>query len=340
MVLLGGARAPRRNALLVLVACVAAPLLGCLERADERPGYSAELRDQRRGLPVLERDELLRNQVAANDGIEPDQSPLRTGFIDGEQVYFWDFGPTKSMSASLEPLWTFRRRTAGGADQQVDHPDLIDSVPGDDNYSPLRARFVVYVTSAYGGERIASLRALEDAIELGLVHEPEPAGDFVQRPVVLEDARLPLPDGGELEPEPVYYRGMVAHQFRLGGDGERVRPVPMMGSPPTPNLYRLQRRNQSSPMDETAMGSDLDGDGDQNDTNTILSVGADDPRNIGLWTELEVIVPPSYVFAAATHESDLFVQQGRALEAKPDAVLEWMPAATRRQLWLLEPGDE
>jgi hypothetical protein len=339
MVRASGAHARRAAAL--IAACTAAlGLLGCLERAGPgRPGYSAELRDSRDKIPSLESDELLANQVDGDDGIELDQTALRTGFAAGEQVYFWDLGSTALRAASLEPLWTFRRRARGGTDEQVDHPDLIDSVPGDDNYSPLRARFIVYVTGTYGGERIPSLRALEDAIELGLIEEPAPADHFVHRPVALQTARLPTPDGGELAPEPVYYRGMVAHQFRLGGDDERVRPIPM-GPLRTPNLYLLRRRNQSSPIDEAAMGSDLDGDGDQNDTNVVLSVAADDPLNSGLWTELQVTVSPSYAFGDSTQESDLFMREGGALEANPDIVIDFRSAETRRQLWLLEAGGE
>ena len=332
----GGATHTRQVAALLAACVVAFGLPGCLERAGpERPGFSAELRDKGDRIPALENDELLRNQVDANDGMALGQPVLRTGFAAGEQVHFWDLGPTALMFASLEPVWTFRRRVAGGAEQPIDHPDLIDSVPGDANYSPLRARFIVYVTDAYDGERIPSLRALEDAIDLGLVEEPAPAVDFVHRPVALRGTRLPTPDGGELAPERVYYRGMVAHHFRLGGDAERVRPVPM-GPLLTPNLYQLRRRNQSATIDEPAMGTDLDGDGDLNDTNIVLSVAADDPRNSGLWTELQVTVPPGYAFGDSTQESDLFMRQGAALQANPETVLDFRPAATRRQLMLLE----
>jgi hypothetical protein len=253
---------------------IALSLLGCLEPSGpERPGYSAELRDEGDVIPALEDDELLKNQVDKGDGIEMDQAALRTGFVAGEQVYFWDLGTVTPMT-SREPLWTFRRRNGDGADEPLDHPDLIDSVPGDSSYSPLRVLYVVYVTAAYAGERITSLHALEDAIDLGLVEEPAPPTQFVDRPVSLGSARLPTPDGGQLEPEPVYYRGLVTHQFRVGGTDERALPIPM-GPAVTPNVYRLRRRNQSVPIDEARMASDLDGDGDQNDTNLVLAVAAD-----------------------------------------------------------------
>jgi len=315
-------------------------LLGCLEASGpERPGYSAQLRDKGDTIAALENEELFKNQVDNNDGITAEQSALRTGFAAGEQVNFWDLGTAPAM-ATLEPLWTFRRRTGDG-DEPLDHPDLIDSVPGEMSYSPLRSRNVVYVTAAYAGEQITSLHALEDAIDLGLAEEPAPPTQFVHRPVALSTARLPTLDGGELAPEPVYYRGRVAHQFRVGGEGERMGTIPMMGPFLTPNLYRLRRRNQSLPIDEPSMASDLDGDGDQNDTNLVFAVAGGDERYRGLWSVVDVTVPASYVFGASKQESDLFARVMGGLQANEDAVLDWRPATDgKRHIWLLEAGDE
>jgi hypothetical protein len=313
--------------------------VGCLEPPPrERPGYSAELRRPGDPIPALEDDVLLKTRVEANDGIELELAALRTGFVAGEQVYFWDFGTSP---ASLEPVWTFRRRTGHGVDEPLDHPDLVDSVPGDESYSPLRSRFVVYVTAAYAGERITSLHALEDAIDLGLVEEPAPPTVFVDRPVALAAARLPTRDGGSLAPEPVYYRGRIAHHFRVGGEAERTFAIPMMGPLVMPNVYQLRRRNESVPVDEISMAGDLDGDGDQNDTNLVLSVGADDMRYRPLWSQIDVTVPETYAFGDSTQESDLFERATGGLKAKPEAVLQWQAVAMgKRHLWVLEAGDE
>jgi hypothetical protein len=330
------ARVLRVLPVLTFTAALSAAALGtagCLEPPPpERPGYSAELREAGDRIPAIEDDVLLKTRVDNNDGIELDLAALRTGFVAGEQVHFWDLG---SPAASLEPLWTFRRRTADGADEPIDHPDLVDSAPGDDGYSPLRSRFVVYVTPTYAGERITSLRALEDAIDLGLVEEPAPPTVFVDRPVALSTARLPTPDGGSLEPEPVYYRGKIAHQFRVGGEAERVFPIPMMGPLTMPNVYQLKRRNESVPIDETSMASDLDGDGDQNDTNLVLSVGVDDMRYRALWSQIDVIVPATYAFGDSKQESDLFERAMGGLKANPDAVLEWQAVAMGKRHLLL-----
>ncbi|HMI91541.1 MAG TPA: hypothetical protein VK509_09275, partial [Polyangiales bacterium] len=207
-------------------------------------------------------------------------------------------------------------------------------------YSPLRTPFVVYVTPEYAGQRITSLHALEDAIDLGLVEEPAPPDQYVHRPVSLAGTRLPTPDGGQLESEPVYYRGVVAHQFRVGGNDERVLPIPM-GPFLLPSVYRLRRRSQSLPLDEASMASDFDGDGDQNDTNLVFSVPADNERYRGLWNEVEVTVPASYVFGASKQESDLFERANGGLQAREDTVLDWRTIAdSKRHVWVLEAGDE
>jgi hypothetical protein len=89
------------------------------------------------------------------------------------------------------------------------------------------------------------------------------------------------------------------------------------------------------------MASDLDGDGDQNDTNLVFSVAADNERYRGLWSEVEVTVHASYFFGDSTQESDLFERVNGGLQAREDAVLDWRPIAdAKRHVWVLEADDE
>ncbi|HMI93810.1 MAG TPA: hypothetical protein VK509_20695 [Polyangiales bacterium] len=297
-------------------------------------GYSAELRPKGSAIASVDTDVLLKNRILMNDGIETDSVAVRTGFAAGAPVSYWDFGVAP---ASLEPIWTFVRRAKDGSAEPIDHPDLIDSIPGDMSYSPFRALYEVFVTSAYAGERITSLRALEDAIELGLVEDPAPPTLYVDRPVAPAGTRLP-PDA---MPEPVYYRGRVAAQFRIGGAGERRFAIPMMGPLSTPNAYALRRHSASAALDEVVWKADLDGDGDQNDSNLVLAVDGAAPGYSALWRPVEVIVPDDYGWGTCRGEADLFERGPAGLQARLGAVERWQANDMMlRHLVLIEASGE
>lgn len=312
---------------------------GCLGPVgDERAGYSAALLPAGSKLPSVDKDELLKNRIANNSGVMGDLVTMRTAFANGVQVHYWDFGAALS---SLEPIWSFRRHGKDGAAEPIDHYDLVDSIPGDNNYSPFRQRYWVFVTAAYRGEKISSLRALEDAIELGLVDEPAPAEDYVDRPVAPASAQLPFGDGREPQAtEPVYYRGHVAAQFRIGGEQERSFEIGM-GPIATPNAYALRRQSDPVPLDEAAWKSDLDGDGDQDDSNLVFALDAAAPGYTALWKSVELTVPDDYAWGSCKAQSDLFEQQPAGLQAKPSAVLaSGKPADQLRHLVIEEDADE
>ena len=334
-----GARAWLRASALLASALLASTSLGaCLGPVgDEHVGYSAELRPSGTAIPSVDRDTLLKNRIANNSAISNDLVTQRSAFANGAQVHYWDFGVALT---SLEPIWTFRRHGRNGPDQPIDHYDLIDSIPGDANYSPFRALFVVFVTSAYAGERITSVRALEDAIELGLVEEPAPAEQYVDRPVAPASAALPW--DGDREPqatEPVYYRGHVAAQFRIGGEQEHSFMIGM-GPIATPNAYVLRRQSDAAPLDEAQWKADLDGDGDQDDSNLVFAIDAAAPAVAALWKAVDVTVPDDYAWGACRAESDLFDKQPAGLQARPSTVLGSRPSDQLRHLVLVEAGDE
>ena len=313
-------------------------LAGCLGPVgDEDTGYSAQLLPANARVESVESDELLKNKILVNDAVENDQVSLRTGFSGGTAVGFWDFGVSPS---SLEPIWTFLRRGKDGIAKPIDHPDLIDSIPGDTSYSPLRALYEVYVTALYDGERITSLRALEDAVELGLVQEPVAAMVYVDRPVVAAATMLPDGHGGASPSEPVYYRGRVAAQLRIGGANERRFAMQMgpMGPLPiaTPNAYALRRHSESAALDEALWKTDLDGDGDQNDSNLVLAVDARAPGYSGLWRSVEVTVADEYVWGSCRGENDMFERGAAGLKARSAAVERWQASEMLRHLVLVE----
>ena len=59
------------------------------------------------------------------------KQPVTLGYYDGATVRYYDFGPIKLKPGNkLAPIWTFTNGTAG-------QRNVIDTVPGQNGYSPL-----------------------------------------------------------------------------------------------------------------------------------------------------------------------------------------------------------
>jgi hypothetical protein len=301
-------------------------LTGCLDSGDpEKAGYSAQLLAPDAQVPIYDSDEALRARLNAADGQESTMIPLRTGYAGGREVHYWDFGVTLS---GAKPVWVFGARGADGGMVDTGHPDLIDSVPGDMGHTSFRKVYQVYFTKAYAGQLITSVQALEDALELGLLEEPTSANFYANLPVVLADAELEVgPDETPLKPEPVYYRGRITHQFKLGaarGPGAFMVEKPPL---PSPNAYLPRRQDEAKPLEEAAWRADLNGDGDTTDSNVVFSLAPGDMGYTSLWKQIDVVVPPDYAWGSARAESDFFVRQMQTLDAVPGAVIEYSDPA-------------
>jgi hypothetical protein len=67
----------------------------------------------------------------ASTAAAPKKQPVTLGFYEGKTVRYFDFGPIKLRPGNkLAPIWTF---TNGAPDQR----NIIDTVPGEKDYSPL-----------------------------------------------------------------------------------------------------------------------------------------------------------------------------------------------------------
>jgi hypothetical protein len=301
-------------------------LCGCLDAdASEPIGYSPHLLDDDADIPHVEDDMLLAMRIGNNDAVDP-VVPLRTGYAAGKVVQYWDFGIA---SSSPEPVWLFRRRNADGEPVAFGHPDLIDTVPGDMGYSPIRSLFIVYVTREYQGEQITSAQALEDAIELGLVEEPMAMGVAGNWPVVLAGTTIEVAEGdAPIEPEPAYYHGRLTQHVRFGGMTPNVGVFPLeRGSIVTPNAYVLRRQNEVNPLDEAVWKLDLNSDEDMTDSNVVFSREAGQEGYVSLWQRVEVVVPSDYEWGTSQAEEDLFVKEDWGLAPKDGAVVEYAPTA-------------
>jgi hypothetical protein len=296
----------------------------CLDSSREQGLYSSYILPANTTVPRLEDDPDAAKKLDANDGLGT-MVMLHTAYEAGGEVQYWDFGTLAAVS--LKPMYIFRRRGDMATDlsQDANHPDLIDAIPGDTAYSPLRQIYVVYVTDAYAGERITSLRALEDAVDKGLVMSPHPTTYFVNCVVTLSTVQMQMSDDGtSVGPQDVYYHGQLVKQFCIGGLYSGVGAIALNkdGSFTPDYAYLVRRENENQPLDETLLKTDLNSDGDLSDTNVIFTspVGRDMSTYSGIWRDYDVVVPRSFKLGDAKAESDLFDRNGNVLASKANVI--------------------
>lgn len=230
------------------------------------------------------------DRVDSADGVEREVTRV-SAFVHGERTWYWPFGEA---GEDPMPAWVLCEPVASGACERIDHPYVIDALPGEPAYSPFGQVHRVRVTDRYAGERLTSPEAIAEAVAEGLVEEPEKRLEHLHCPVVHPDVRLEVAPGEWVEPEPVYYRGEQARCF----DFSSTRPYgPTVGVEErvlVRNVYVLTREGEEAPLSEPMRGTDLTGDGDTNDSNQIFGVGLGDPEYTPLWRVVTVTVPAGY----------------------------------------------
>lgn len=298
-------------------------LCGCLDPEAEQGIYSSYVFPAEYRVPHLEEDAAAAKKLDLNDGLGTSVL-LRTGYSDGNEVQYWELGTLTA--TTLRPMYIFRRPSDESAAMQDEaiHPDLIDSIPGDTAYSPLRQIYVVFVSDRYRGERITSVRALEDAAELGLVTSPTPYQLFANCAVTLSTVQIQISeDGRSTVGSDAYYRGRVVNQFCAGGLVADIGAIKLKENTFTPgNAYLLRRQSELTPLDENTLKQDLNDDGDQLDTNTVFDseVRSDPGMYTGIWKSFDVSVARTTQLGDIKSESELFDRKGSALSATAKVV--------------------
>lgn len=302
-------------AALSLTACLNAPKVDSL--------YSSYVLPSTAVIPELEADEAAAKKLALNASLGS-FIPLRTGYFDGKEVKYWDFGELPSIA--LKPMYIFRYHTEGddgSLTQDHTHPYLIDSIPGDAAYTPLRQIFVVdFNPRLYHGERITSIRALEDAVDMGLVSSPTPEDFFANCLVAPSGVQMQTTEDGQMAlPQSAYYRGKVVRQFCVGDLYSRVGAIAQMDGKFKPgNAYSIRRRSDEDLLDETLLDIDLNDDGDLLDTNTIFNDNVGSKTYAGIWNSFEIEVDRTWKLGDAKAEGDLFERDGDILTAKDKVI--------------------
>jgi len=201
------------KALVMLIVLVPACQLDPLVK--DQPGASAHLLPRGATVPSVMANAELSTQLALNDGID-DRAYATAGKVARARgasadaaVSYWSFGP-----ATRAPSPIYQVYDATGP---IGAP-MVDAIPGDPGYSAMHTLVKLVATPAYDGQIISSVDALQDALDLGLVENPAPAGTFVTSPIVLPGTLLQISDTQDAPAQPVYAHGVEVGMFVLGGD--------------------------------------------------------------------------------------------------------------------------
>jgi len=189
---------------------------GCLEPlVDDDPGYSRYVLPPGSAVASGYADLQINRKIDVNDGLTVGIVATKSGFADGKEVKYWDLGAAKRAAA---PAYALARCGADGAplaESKVSQwPVIMETIPGDSDYSAFRAISWVCVTDKYKDEVIASSDALNDAIDLGLVRDPRAADFWVNLPVVTPGVELTSSDGNRA-PQRAFYKNqeILHHAF-------------------------------------------------------------------------------------------------------------------------------
>jgi hypothetical protein len=181
-------------------------------------------------------DGLSDSALASNGGV----LARSTGKANGVAVKYWTFGGARIIDnfVASAPLYVLADSDGmGGYTPRVEHPYLIDSLPGDTGYSAIRRVIYVPVTASYQGQLLTSVAALQEALDLGLVTDPVPAGTWRNMPVVAPGTKLEVSTGVSVPATEVFARGYRVELFPLGGD-LGIQPL-RNGTPPQGQEARL-----------------------------------------------------------------------------------------------------
>lgn len=265
---------------------------GCLDpMVSDQPGYSRHLLKAGTRVPSSADDLEVDLRIDKNDGVKAGRVAPRSGFADGKEVRYWDLGPAKS---SIAPVYVLARCDAEGnprEDEPVEHPWIIESAPGDADYTPFRSLNYACITDAYAGELIPSAEALSDAIDMRLVLEPQAPRWWVNAPVVSAAVEAVTSADEVVERPTAHYRNMQvtylsfgAHEGRLEFADRRVK---------AQNVYELKRQGEERVAQVVFAQAMLD------------DAGALNPRYAPAWRVVNVVLAAEADLTVFTRERDL-----------------------------------
>jgi hypothetical protein len=315
---------------------------GCLDpMVGDQPGYSRYILPPQ-SMPAFAKDDVTTyRKIDTNDGVAKPGIMPKVGWAAGEQVMYWDFGAGKR---SATPAYVIA--TCNGGDKvPTEHPVIVDSIPGDSDYSPYRALLFACTTDRYHGEVIPSLDAFNDAIDLGLITDPTgaPATYWVDQAITTGD--VPLVGGRASQNRLAFYRGttvsyvsMEPQEGQNAFDG--VSPVL------TGNVYELVKPGSTTPVKVIFSQPFKLPDGNRNPSYTpawlVVTVTLKAPTGTPPGDMAALNAAYDALLATLTKESDLVtVGMNNALTVVDASKIQSAVATTTRanRPFVVVPGD-
>ncbi|MEM9070192.1 MAG: hypothetical protein AAGE52_16915 [Myxococcota bacterium] len=242
------------------------------------------------GSALATPDPELLAQIDEADGV-PRSNALLSGFVHGEPVQYWSAG--NAIAAPMEGYIPCRREGRGCA--PIDHPIVVDTLPGEPGYNAFITLWLAPITDAYDGEVFPSVSSFDTAERQGLIDTPIESFVAVNCPIVHPETEFE--DLGPLST--IHARGMALTCAHFGdGFGQLgLGEVPLTSDDRVliRNVYILQRDGSDEPLSEPLRSVDINGDGDANDSNNIFGVGFEDGDYTPLWQPVRTTVPSETV---------------------------------------------
>ena len=161
------------------------------------------------------------------------QVKQKKGFFDGKTVRFWDFGESSNQPSLLFRLVDAKRQPIAG------QLDIVDSLPGDPEYSAFRE--IVEVT-VFAGYKANQFRSMAEAIQAGLPQHR--TKKFLNCPNLRKNAKVEGRTSSEFVRQ--WFRGSRASCLPF----ERGIPLDEQGLVPRNFQYQLFLPNQTQPIPE------------------------------------------------------------------------------------------
>lgn len=219
------------------------------------------------------------------DGIDPSE-PLLGGFVHGEATGYWIFDVGGASAMPVYRLCT----EEGDSCVPLEHPPIVSALPDQEGYEPYGQLHWAHLPSGWSGQ-LTSVAEMQAELESQGMPEPESTSELWHCPIAGPSATLEVATDTTLVAETtVYGDGMSARCYDLSADKPN-RAVFPSGSLFIRNVYVLTRDGEELPLVEGERMIDMNGDGDQHDSNNIFGVGVDDADYSPLWRMVTVTVP-------------------------------------------------
>ncbi|MGE0785230.1 MAG: hypothetical protein AB7S26_06045 [Sandaracinaceae bacterium] len=239
-------------------------------------------------LPSLYDDATLAQQIRDGDGMDA-RITRYNGFVHGDPVGYWTIGIN---GAHAMPIYQLCRAEGSDPCVPIDHPPILDALPGDAEYTPYGQVHWVRLPEGWDG-RLASREEIDAEVARLGIDPPSPSSELHHCPITVPETEIEL--GEDMVGTPagtIYYRGREARCFDFGANPNRA--VLPNGDLFIRNVYVLTREGEDMPLMEAARMMDITGDGDAVDSNNTFGVGLGDGDYTPLWRMVAVTVPASY----------------------------------------------